>query len=466
MYLLYFKWVSILIHAFEEFLDWRFMKNVCKNLMRICGLCCFLGALLFTACSEIVGADGDATLPPDANRTIVHKIYPNDMAKNDSAAANLARGIMLVVHPKASYTLSFDVDPSLPAPELQLFRTFEIEGETGRVGFSKVRTLSPTVVNNRYVYKFNCEENKMSIWFTSLGVDGKYYEGDVNNISFTGVGAYSDHFSINLIVVGSMEKTRDGKSVEELSRYMLKMFREKYYGVKIDTLYVRYAHEHPMLGHKYPANKPWVAGKNSDDYFVSELAGWPEDGLRNALNIVLVHSIDDKDIMGFSRLFAGVMGAGKEGSVVIGEHVQRSNVEIELMSSKNIVMTAIHETGHFFGLRHTSATKRDLSQTSILEDGSKIFMSDMSNADDGLTDTPFCKFVQENALYKQAEEHEVVRGDIYYLKRPNHLAKSDLTSCPDLDNVMFPVTVDEDLDVSFTKQQMNLVRSSLMIFPH
>jgi hypothetical protein len=31
---------------------------------------------------------------------------------------------------------------------------------------------------------------------------------------------------------------------------------------------------------------------------------------------------------------------------------------------------------------------------------------------------------------------------------------------------MFPVTVEEYLDASFTKQQMELVRSSLVIFPH
>jgi hypothetical protein len=281
-----------------------------------------------------------------------------------------------------------------------------------------------------------------------------------------GIGAYSDHMSIDLIVVGSMEKTDDGKNIEQLSRDMLDMFRKKYYGVTVDTIYVRYAHDHPTLGDKYPQNKPWVAGVNSDDYFVSELAGWPEEGLSNALNIVLVHSIGENDIMGFSRLFSGVMGAGKEGSVVIGEHVRKSSGELELLSSKSIVMTAIHETGHFFGLRHTSTTRRDMNQMVTLDDGSSAMVGDNSNVEDGLADTPFCRYVLESGLYKQAEEHEFVRGDIYYMNRPNHLAKSSLYSCPDLDNIMFPVTVDDGQEVSFTKQQMELIRSSLMIFPH
>jgi hypothetical protein len=442
------------------------MKNVCKKWMWIYCFLIFLGASLLTACSEIVDADSDFVLPPDSSRLIVHKLYPNDMAKNDSVAANLARGVMLVVHPKASYKLSFDVDTTQPVPELQLFRTFPIKGETDRVGFTKVRTLTPQIIDNRYVYSFTCAENKMSIWFTSLGVDGKYYEGEVNNIHMEGIGAYSDHMSIDLIVVGSMEKTDDGKNIEQLSRDMLDMFRKKYYGVTVDTIYVRYAHDHPTLGDKYPQNKPWVAGVNSDDYFVSELAGWPEEGLSNALNIVLVHSIGENDIMGFSRLFSGVMGAGKEGSVVIGEHVRKSSGELELLSSKSIVMTAIHETGHFFGLRHTSTTRRDMNQMVTLDDGSSAMVGDNSNVEDGLADTPFCRYVLESGLYKQAEEHEFVRGDIYYMNRPNHLAKSSLYSCPDLDNIMFPVTVDDGQEVSFTKQQMELIRSSLMIFTH
>ena len=72
-------------------------------------------ANLFTACST-VDADGETTLPPDPNRIIVHKLFPNDMARNDSAAANLARGIKLVVHPKASYKLSFEIDSTQPVP--------------------------------------------------------------------------------------------------------------------------------------------------------------------------------------------------------------------------------------------------------------------------------------------------------------------------------------------------------------
>ncbi len=435
------------------------MKNLCKKTWVVFFFSA-LWAFLFTSCSLSADADDDFDLKPDTSRLIVHKLYPNDMAKNDSASANVARGIMLVVHPGASYKLSFDVDSTMPAPELQLYRPYSIGGDFFRL--SKVRTLEPTIVGNRYVYSFNCEEKEMTVWYTSLGVGGQYYEGEVNNISYTGTGSYDDHFSINLIVVGAIEKTADGKDVEELSRLMLKVFREKYYGVTIDTLYLRYAHEIPTVGSKYPAQYPWVAGVSSDDTFLGELALAMKDSPRNALNIFFMHSIKGVNIMGLSHLFSGVLGADSGNAVVVGERFSKSDGEMQLLPSSNIIMTMIHESGHFFGLRHTSTTGLDLKQYAGGDEKTGIMIGDWSNIEDGMTDTPFCEYILRSNLYK--------RGDLFCAKSSTDSAKpttgDEIYSCPDLYNIMFPVTVDDNANVTFSKQQMELIRSTLSIIPH
>ena len=118
------------------------MKNFCKKEC-FWGILCILCASFFASCSDVVDADGGSVLSPDSSRPIAHKLYPNDIAKNDSAAVNLARGIALVVHPGASYTLSFDIDSTQPAPELQLFRTYDLAYSKDLVGSSRIRTLSP-----------------------------------------------------------------------------------------------------------------------------------------------------------------------------------------------------------------------------------------------------------------------------------------------------------------------------------
>lgn len=430
--------------------------------MLFCWLLCVVCGSLFISCTSATDSQSEVTVYPVSDRLIAHKIFPNDMAKNDSISANLASGVEIIVHPGTSYKLSFDIDSTQPAPELQLFRVSSYNSETNRVKFRKVRSLTPVVEGNRYVYSFTCQENQVTVWFTTLNVDGKRYEGRADNVFLTGEGLYSDHMSINLVVVGAMEPTSDGVSIDSLSRLMLSYFREKCYGITIDTLYLRYASEHPTVGSNYPANKPWVAKRSSEDFFASDLAGWPEDGLRYSLTIVLVHSVYETDITGYSRLFSGDF---TDETVVIGEHVRRTNGSIELLPSTSIISTAVHEVGHFFGLRHTSATRRDLFQYAVDDNGDSIMVGDLSNIEDGLVDTPFCEYILSYGEYKQASEPKDV-GDIVYDTHANYHAKTPIYACPDLQNIMFPVTVSEELDVSFSAQQMELFRSTLMIYPH
>ena len=71
---------------------------------------------------------------------------------------------------------------------------------------------------------------------------------------------------------------------------------------------------------------------------------------------------------------------------------------------------------------------------------------------------------------KQAEEPAFETSGFVY--RAIHESCSDrkryssIYICPDLNNIMFPVTVECAQDLSFSEQQMEIIRSTLSIIPH
>lgn len=418
-------------------------------------------SIVLSSCSFFSDDEEDENLAIPPNSGLGYWLYPNDEAFNDSAAANLTHGVRVFVHPNANYELSFDKDPDYSAPKLQLYRLIFNEDST-RYRPVRVRSLEPEEMNGRYVYSFTCEEDKRAIWATTLVHNRDYYKGLSRNVKLVGSGAYSDHFSINFVIVGKVTPTTDGLTAEEVGQKVLEGFRKYYSSVTIDTLYVRYASDHPTYGKKYPADEPWLAGRSSGDMFLGELGGWPEKSVYNALDVVYMHRIESEGIMGYARLFGGNLGGGDESTVIVGNRVlDRGNKEIPL-SSEDVVLSVLHETGHFFGLRHTTSTPADFEAT-----------YDYSIYEDGIEDTPYCKNLLRGNLYKSANEGFLMKTD-FAAPGPNIFGRVSTMAagiplstedCPDAPNYMFPADVDVET-TGFSEQQLEIIRKNLMIFPH
>ena len=394
--------------------------------------------------------DSPSKLPPFDVR---FQLSANDLANNDSAKAHLVSGTLLRVYPNAFYRLSFDIDSLQKAPQLNLFRVVDSHVR------NLTRSITPKEENGRWIYEFVCEENEPMYWVTTLERNGDYFRGQVQNVLFEGAGNYSNHFSVNLIVAGEYGGTADSVSADSLAKLLQREFRKNFSPgqIFIDTVYLHRASERIDLATAYPDNEPWLAGKSSEDFFVTELGGWPnssaEPEIYNALDIVLVHRIEKTAVLGYSMLFSGNFGGGSGSTVLVGTHYRVDSRTEKMQTSEDIVNTAIHESAHFLGLRHTTATTSDI-----------ISEEDMSNCEDGIDDTPFCGNILNMKRAAQDSLETTTDYEISTWARPRLFFK-EVAHCPDENNPMFPAETLETIS-SFTPGQLAYIARMLSLYPH
>lgn len=346
--------------------------------------------------------------------------YPNDKANNDSASHRLADGgVFLNILQGGSYSVRFQKGSDTIAPELSLYH------------YSTYTTTIQAQDSIDYWYfPIDAENLKSSDFYKTRlhNKDCSFYKEPTKGFLFEGSGKYSSHFNINLIVIGKYMGTSDKASETTLAETIKARMNEALNngGVFVDKIAVLHAHEHELHGQMFPEDSAYVLpyGRVFANY--SLLEKW--NGHENALNLMLGYYIDRPNILGFAPRFGGHLDASipNYSYVVLGTH-NRVTGKPTAQSSNDIAETAVHEAGHFLGLRHTSSSKNDMEGD-----------LDKSNVEDGLEDTPYCAKVNTS---------------------------ENIDNCPDRRNIIFPYSSDKT-ERTYSGEQVEQIRKNLTLMVH
>lgn len=397
--------------------------------------CLGLASLIVSGCGTF-SIDDDTPV-----RSIERRVYVNDQAEVDSLRPDLVRkGVKFVLQPNRSYQFALE-STTRSTDQLSLYY---FNDNIPRL----YKTLTATNDGNREIFSMASNLPTAQFFMAQLSPpDGaaKALAGFRRVTLANASTLSSDTLQLRVVFVRKLRTLADAAAKLAFSEALFAEMGKIYspFGIvlqgSIDII---------------ESAAPPVAFKFSNTY-----VSLPGNRLPNHVHLYLVDSIYapsnsglSGEVLGFAPREVVDIDTHRESRVVLSARILQGQSAAN--GAVSLAITATHEIGHFFGLRHTVSTQHDFLQD-----------DDYSNTEDGFTDTRFCALDDGKPLRKSAAPAWMEDLETQYcLRTAGDISCSNL-SC-DRTNLMHPTDCNTRDQTRLTAQQITFLKTNLASYKH
>lgn len=380
-----------------------------------------LAALLLASCGTIDFND-DPSVPSGGGE---RRVYVNDKAANDSLRADvIEKGIKLVLQPGKPYELS--ITTARKGDKLHLFYFRNGSART-------YKTLIPLDGGDQQVYSLASDQSTAQFFLAQLGVaNGAQAIPEIRHVAFASVGTgRSDTLNVRLLFIRGFTTLGTAAEKDSYANSFFGEMAKHYtaYGVALKGSYeIVEPNAAPM---EFPFDNTYVPLPG---------ARVPGHAHIYLVDRIVVSSGDPNAPQG------EVLGFASREVLDLDKHRESRVLLANRTSVARQAVTAVHELGHFFGLRHTVSTEHDIAQD-----------RDASNLEDGFADTRGC-----DILGKRAAVHAEGPVETPYCLRV--AGRGTCSSACDLTNLMHPVECAGVAQTQLSGEQRDFLKKNMSLY--